>query len=112
MHVKPHKYLLFGNYIILTIIFAYSNITRCTVNKFDEIPTSDKLRIFSVLIENNPDPNCPYPSKTLMWWNILQFGNKNRLTQIANQAFIGRSGNNELWIRSKHDNSWSDWTRL
>ena len=58
------------------------------------------------------DEDSPYPNATIMWWNVFQFGNPNRLTQIAIQAFVGRCGHNELWIRNKHEAIWSDWKKI
>ena len=101
------------NKVIANAINALtSNITFYAVNQFNEIPLSSELRVFSVLITDNADPNCPYPSGTTMWWNVLQFGHPARLTQIANQAFSTRPGHNELWVRTRHDNTWSAWRQI
>ena len=59
-----------------------------------------------------PTPtDSPYPNQQ-SWWNVLEFGESTRLTQITSQAFDGYPGKNELWIRSKHDNVWSGWVKL
>ena len=58
------------------------------------------------MVQANTVTNSPYPSAKVQWWNVLNFGVENRVTQIASQAYIGYTGNNELWIRSRHDLNW------
>lgn len=96
------------------MIHNYQSITTCNeYEKFSDIPTGLCNLACSVNIYNISDDSCPYPNDTIMWWNVLQFGNPIRLTQIATQAFTNdRPGTNELWIRNRHDNNWSDWKKI
>ena len=90
-----------------------SLMERGTYNYFSQILLSDKFIVpFSVNIINNTDEQCPYPNDTIMWWNGIQIGIDNRLTQIVIQAYSTRPGHNEVWVRNKHDDTWSVWTKL
>ena len=90
-----------------------SLMERGTYDYFSKIPLSDKFIVpFSVVIINNTDEQCPYPNDTIMWWNGIQIGLNNRLTQIVTQAYSTRPGHNEVWVRNKHDDTWSVWTKI
>ena len=84
---------------------------------FSEIPPCNDYKniyICSVLIEYGfNDDNCPYPELDNMWWNVLQFGFENRMTQIATQTCDGLTGYNELWIRSSQEtHGWLSWKKI
>ena len=86
---------------------------RGTYYYFSQIPLSDKFIVpFSVSIINNTDEQCPYPNDITMWWNGIQIGVDNRLTQIGTQAYSTRPGCNEVWVRNRHDSSWSSWVKI
>ena len=87
-------------------------MTRKAYNSFSKIPLSVNFIVpFSVDLPT-ADAQCPYPNDTIMWWNGIQVGIGNRLTQITTQVYGTRPGYNEVWIRNKHDNLWSAWVKL
>lgn len=90
-----------------------SLMKRGVYDYFSQIPLSDKFIVpFSVNIINNTDEQCPYPNGTIMWWNGIQIGVNNRLTQIVTQLYSARPGQNEVWVRNRHDSSWSNWVKI
>lgn len=89
-----------------------SLMKRGTYNYFSQIPLNVNFIVpFSVDLPYT-DEQCPYPNDTIMWWNGIQIGVANRLTQIATQVYGTRPGHNEVWVRNKHDTVWSAWTKL
>jgi hypothetical protein len=61
------------------------------------------------------DRNCPnigLAPTASMWWNIFTFGVPDRTTQIANQAFNEQGDTVKLYVRRKHEATWSSWEAL
>lgn len=65
---------------------------------------------------NDSTSNLPVsPGGAAQWWNTLNLGVTNRWTQLAFQAYGDGAGNapqNDFWMRSKHDSTWSSWYRI
>lgn len=77
-------------------------------------PISNGIHVFCVCGDGNPITDSPYPDSD-GWWNVICFGTPERMTQITSQAYrreYGFKGKDELWIRSKHDATWSEWVKL
>lgn len=54
--------------------------------------------------------NSPLDSnRDVTWYNIICFGVSNRITQIASTPF---SHQKRIYIRFKHDNTWSSWCEV
>ena len=81
---------------------------------FADVPLLYGIHAFCVckLGDASPIPDSPYPDATCGWWNVISFGHIYRMTQITSQVFEGFKGRDELWIRNKHDNNWSEWVKL
>ena len=82
---------------------------------FADIPLLFGIHVFCIsdIVGNHgPITDSPYPDAPGGWWNVISFGHAIRMTQITSQVFRGYKGENELWIRSKHDNNWSEWVKL
>lgn len=87
-----------------------------TFLSFADIPKVTGIHIYCVTNASNETtiPDSPYPGQR-GWWNVITFGSNTRLTQITSQAYksdLGYKGKDELWIRSMHDVTWSEWTKL
>lgn len=86
---------------------------------FSDIPGTVGIHTYCVTGGEASIPDAPYPYQK-GWWNVIQFGTYGsgslyRLTQIASQVFkteFGFKGKDELWIRSRHDETWSTWKQL
>lgn len=81
---------------------------------FANIPILNGIHTFCVSSDANPVTDSPYPNNA-GWWNVICFGIGMRMVQITSQVFkreFGFEGKNELWIRSLHDEAWSEWTKL
>ena len=77
-------------------------------------PISNGIHVFCVCGDGNPITDSPYPDSD-GWWNVICFGTPERMTQITSQVYrreYGFKGKDELWIRSKHDATWSEWVKL
>lgn len=96
---------------------AISNLTGQQFSSFSAIPLTFRGACI-VTSGSGVDPNSPYPTSTVYWWNVLQIGIYSRLTQIATQTFDGNWGKDELWIRSRHRDDtditqgWSNWKQF
>lgn len=89
-----------------------------TFKLFNDVPLTTGIHVYCVAGGGDPISDSPYPNLD-GWWNVIQFGygtgSAPRLTQIASQVFqaeFGFKGKDELWIRSLHDVTWSEWTKL
>ena len=80
---------------------------------FADIPLLNGIHVFCVSGVDTTDPitDSPHPDNN-GWWNVLCFGVGSRMTQSTSQVFRGYKGKNELWIRNKHDDVWSEWVKL
>lgn len=93
------------------------NRITTTFKLFVNIPLLSGIHVFCVNDESNPITDSPYPNNA-GWWNVICFGvgsGAQRMVQITSQVFkreFGFEGKNELWIRSLHDEAWSEWTKL
>jgi hypothetical protein len=60
----------------------------------------------------------PDSGGSAVWWNISTYGQPTRVTQIAQQAFMGQGDEACLWIRRRHRDDgnmalgWEAWTRM
>ena len=93
-------------------INRFSTIFRLFAN----VPLLNGIHVFFVTGDGNPVTDSPYPDVD-GWWNVICFGivGVTRMTQITSQVFkreLGYKGKDELWIRSMHDDSWSEWVKL
>lgn len=64
------------------------------------------------VVGNGIDPDSPVPNTNASasyWWNVIQFCDNNRLTQIANTPFAHTA---KLYVRVKHDNNWYPWSEI
>lgn len=89
-----------------------------TFKLFNDVPLTIGIHVYCVAGGGDPISDSPYPDAD-GWWNVIQFGygsgSAPRLTQIASQAYqaeYGFKGKDELWIRSLHDVTWSEWVKL
>lgn len=90
-----------------------------TFTSFASIPGGVGIHTYCVTGGEAVVADSPYPNEK-GWWNVIQFGTDGnnslyRLTQIASQVYrtdSGFKGKDELWIRSRHDEAWSAWTKL
>lgn len=89
-----------------------------TFRLFNDVPLTIGIHVYCVAGGGDPISDSPYPDAD-GWWNVIQFGygsgSAPRLTQIASQAYqaeYGFKGKDELWIRSLHDVTWSEWVKL
>lgn len=92
------------------------NRISTTFRLFANIPLLNGIHVFCVTGGGNPVTDSPYPDVD-GWWNVICFGvcGATRMTQITSQAYkrdLGYKGKDELWIRSMHDVTWSEWTKL
>lgn len=89
-----------------------------TFKLFNDVPLTTGIHVYCVAGGGDPISDSPYPNLD-GWWNVIQFGygtgSAPRLTQIVSQAYrteYGFKGKDELWIRSLHDVTWSEWVKL
>ena len=93
------------------------NRISTTFRLFANIPILNGVHVFCVNGVGDPVTDSPYPDAD-GWWNVLCFGvggGAQRMVQITSQVFkreFGFKGKNELWIRSLHDDDWSEWVKL
>lgn len=92
------------------------NRISTTFRLFANVPLLNGIHVFCVNGGGNPVTDSPYPDVD-GWWNVICFGvgGAIRMTQITSQAFkreLGYKGKDELWIRSMHDDTWSEWVKL
>ena len=92
------------------------NRISTTFRLFANVPLLNGIHVFCVTGAGNPVTDSPYPDVD-GWWNVICFGvvDAARMTQITSQVFkreLGYKGKDELWIRSMHDDTWSEWTKL
>ena len=92
------------------------NRISTTFRLFANVPLLNGIHVFCVTGAGNPVTDSPYPDVD-GWWNVICFGvvDAARMTQITSQAYkreLGFKGKDELWIRSMHDVTWSEWTKL
>ncbi len=81
-------------------------LTYHTYGSFAEITVESLSKAASVYYSGS-DPNAPETDSNIYWWNVFQFGEANRLTQIASGAYHHMKRG--LYVRTKHDASWSNW---
>ncbi|GEM_PF-3302345 len=92
------------------------NRISTTFRLFANVPLLNGIHVFCVTGSGNPVTDSPYPDVD-GWWNVICFGvgGATRMTQITSQAYkreLGYKGKDELWIRSMHDDGWSEWVKL
>ena len=92
------------------------NRISTTFRLFANIPILNGIHVFCVTGGGNPVTDSPYPDVD-GWWNVICFGvgGATRMTQITSQTYkreLGYKGKDELWIRSMHDDGWSEWVKL
>ena len=93
---------------------SLGNMIGIEFHNFMEIP--HKYGIWCACVYGSPS-DSPYPNSE-GWWNVICFGiggELPRIVQITSQVYraeFGFKGKNELWIRSLHDEVWSEWTKL
>lgn len=111
--------MLFVPIIISSYIngsLEHINRISTTFRLFANVPLLNGIHVFCVTGGGNPVTDSPYPDVD-GWWNVICFGvgNATRMTQITSQAYkreLGYKGKDELWIRSMHDVTWSEWVKL
>ena len=81
-------------------------LSQQSYGSFAEIPVESLSKAVSVFY-SGADPNAPETDTNVYWWNVLQFGEANRLTQIASGAYHHMKRG--LYVRTKHDGNWSNW---
>lgn len=78
--------------------------------KFSQIPLT--IGFHQYVVEesaSDPDLDAPYQDNIYnYWWNVFQFGVPARLTQIAVCPYK-ITGMDMIYIRNRHDDSWSAW---
>lgn len=82
---------------------------------FSEIESSTDYSFYTILnVTGFDDPDAPIHDASKDWWfNVLQFGIRDRLTQIAFMPYFYRETYNKIiFVRQKHDNVWSAWGRI
>ena len=109
------EYLLNGSLNANMLDISY--IPR-TFKLFNDVPLTIGIHVYCVTGGGDPISDSPYPDAD-GWWNVIQFGyisgSAPRLTRIASQAYqaeYGFKGKDEVWIRSLHDVTWSEWVKL
>lgn len=70
------------------------------------------FRTDAVVQQNVVDNDSPSPTKNYYWWNVMTFGTYGRLTQIAVNSYVGYPTSAHVYVRAKHDNTWSGWREL
>lgn len=87
------------------------NAFSTAYNDFNALPLTPG--VYRVELLNGEALNTPYGTiTTATWWNVITYGRQDRWTQIATQAYSGKPGYNEVWVRVKHDSTWRDWARI
>lgn len=84
-------------------------LTYHAYGSFAEITVESLSKAASVYYSGS-DPNAPETDSNIYWWNVFQFGEANRLTQIASGAYHHMKRG--LYARTKHDGNWSNWFYL
>lgn len=107
-----------SNSIYDAIINAKNSQKYLIQNTFDSFASLDSaivgfngFRLDCVSIANASDPNAPITSASYYWWNVITMGVSTRTIQIACQAYIGYPYTSAMYVRSKHDNTWSSWVQ-
>ena len=91
------------------------NLRPRHLGSFSEIELSTDYPFFTILNQAGfNDPDAPIHDQSEDWWfNVLQFGIGNRLTQIAFMPYSNRGNYNKvIFVRQKHDYDWSTWGRI
>ena len=100
---------------VASAIGSIKRIYKTTYGSFADLQNAvagfDGLRVDCVDILGRSDPNAPITTWDYYWWNVITIGVSTRLTQIAFQAYIGYAYTNSLYVRSFHDNRWSEWVQ-
>ena len=77
-------------------------------SSFSEIP--NKVGFYFYLVSyTGVDPDAPDKSNDAWWWNVITFGEANRLSEIALCPYRYL---NSIFIRHKHDNEWTNWYKI
>ncbi|WP_019703345.1 pyocin knob domain-containing protein [Paracidovorax oryzae] len=96
------------NYLAITFVSRKTNNGSDNNNR---LMSDAGLGTFDTFVSlSGPGGDWPPFVRDYLWWNVQTFGNDQRVTQIAWQAFIPSQG--QIWTRNRHDANWSEWTRI